>query len=118
MLADIATMRRRTLQGTILTLGKAEWRVTREWAAVRDARGTVGEVWDAGGWSRAARFHRRRGAGAGTGGGLGAGWRAAGLPRQTLMATPAVWREGVLLAAPVAGFGHGWTARIVAPFPA
>lgn len=112
---DMAAARRRTLQGTILTRGKAEWRVTREWAAVRDLRAPVGEIWD------------RRWLVEGPGGEVRAlgeavdavtGWRAAGLPRQTLMASPAVWRDGVLVAAPVAGFGQGWTARIVTDWPA
>jgi tRNA(Ile)-lysidine synthase len=41
-------------------------------------------------------------------------WRAKGIPRETLLATPAVWRagragaEGGLLAAPFLGLGEGW----------
>ena len=43
-------------------------------------------------------------------------WRAVGLPRKTLLATPAIRKGGVLIAAPVAGFGAEWVARIVADF--
>ncbi|MBE0413503.1 tRNA lysidine(34) synthetase TilS [Yoonia sp.] len=45
-----------------------------------------------------------------------ANWRAAGLPRTSLMASPSVWRDDTLIAAPVAGVGNGWSARIVADF--
>jgi tRNA(Ile)-lysidine synthase len=112
-LADLQTARRRTLQGTILTRGKGEWRVTREWAAVRNACAHVGEVWD-GRWLVEGPAGEVRALGAAVD--LVPDWRGAGLPRQTLMATPAVWREGTLVAAPVAGYGDGWTARIVADF--
>jgi tRNA(Ile)-lysidine synthase len=115
VLDDMAAARRRTLQGTILTRGKTEWRVTREWAAVRDLRAPVGEIWD-GRWLVEGPGGEVRALGAAVD--AVTGWRAAGLPRQTLMASPAVWRDGMLVAAPVAGFGQGWTARIVTDWPA
>ncbi|SEV89374.1 tRNA(Ile)-lysidine synthase [Cognatiyoonia koreensis] len=43
-------------------------------------------------------------------------WRETGLPRASLMATPAVWRGDMLIAAPLAGDSRGWTAQIVADF--
>lgn len=39
------------------------------------------------------------------------GWREAGMPRVSLLASPAVWRGGDLVAAPVAGLSNGWTAE-------
>jgi tRNA(Ile)-lysidine synthase len=39
-------------------------------------------------------------------------WRASGLSRQSLMASPAVWKGDTLVAAPLAGVGEGWTVRI------
>ncbi|KQI71218.1 hypothetical protein AN191_14430 [Loktanella sp. 5RATIMAR09] len=45
-----------------------------------------------------------------------ADWRAAGLPRTSLMASPAVWQGDRLIAAPLAGLSQGWSARIVADF--
>lgn len=42
-------------------------------------------------------------------------WRASGLPREVLAVTPAVWRGAVLLAAPLAGWANGWSARLDAP---
>lgn len=43
-------------------------------------------------------------------------WRATGLSRQSLMASPSLWRGTALIAAPVAGFANGWNALIVADF--
>ncbi len=43
-------------------------------------------------------------------------WRAAGLPREVLVVTPALWEGTALIAAPVAGMGRDWSARIAAPF--
>ncbi|MEJ6397183.1 tRNA lysidine(34) synthetase TilS [Yoonia sp. 208BN28-4] len=43
-------------------------------------------------------------------------WRECGLSRQTLMTTPAIFDGDTLIAAPVAGYSQGWTARIVADF--
>jgi tRNA(Ile)-lysidine synthase len=111
-LADMAAARRRTLQGTILTRGRDLWRVSREWAAVQDLRVPVGKVWD-GRWMVEGPEGEVRALGAAVA--QVPGWRDAGLPRATLLASPAVWRGGALVAAPVAGFGRDWTARIVAP---
>ena len=44
------------------------------------------------------------------------GWRDVGVPRASLMASPAVWRGDCLIAAPVAGYNQGWSAQIVADF--
>lgn len=41
-------------------------------------------------------------------------WRAAPLPRASLLASPAIWQAGRLICAPLAGFGTGWHAQIVA----
>ena len=41
-------------------------------------------------------------------------WRETGLPRASLMASPAVWRDGALVAAPVAGLENGWRASATA----
>jgi tRNA(Ile)-lysidine synthase len=113
-LAEVAEGRRRTLQGAVLSRGRGVWRVTRELAAVRDLRVQVGEVWDR--WIVEGPEGEVRALGAAVDG--VPGWRAAGLPRATVMASPAVWRGETLVAAPVAGFGQGWTARIVTVWPA
>ena len=38
-------------------------------------------------------------------------WRETGLPRTSLMASPAVWRGNELISAPVAGLSGGWIAE-------
>ena len=43
-------------------------------------------------------------------------WRATGHSRDALLVSPAIWRGEVLIAAPLAGFANGWTARIDAGF--
>jgi tRNA(Ile)-lysidine synthase len=45
-------------------------------------------------------------------------WRATGLPRDTLVVSPAIWRGDALIAAPLAGFPQGWTAKIAQSFDA
>jgi tRNA(Ile)-lysidine synthase len=39
-------------------------------------------------------------------------WRETKVPRTSLMASPAVWRGEVLVAAPLAGLANGWEARL------
>ena len=38
--------------------------------------------------------------------------RDLGCPREVLQATPAIWNEDELIAAPVAGSGNGWNAAL------
>ena len=113
--AELATARRHSLQGTILTRTTAAWRVGREWVAVRDLRAPVGELWD-GRWRIEGPEVSGVEVRALGEAGLAAcpAWRATGLARATLVTTPAVWRGEVLVAAPLAGLGEGWHARIVA----
>ncbi|NNK78015.1 MAG: tRNA lysidine(34) synthetase TilS [Litoreibacter sp.] len=40
-------------------------------------------------------------------------WRAAGLPRASLAASPAIWKGPRLVAAPLAGLTNGWTATLL-----
>ncbi len=41
-------------------------------------------------------------------------WRETGHPRAALMASPAIWQDERLIAAPLAGLNAGWTARFAA----
>ena len=43
-------------------------------------------------------------------------WRASGLPRASLAATPAIWSDNRLESAPMAGFLNGWSAIIAQDF--
>lgn len=42
-------------------------------------------------------------------------WRESGLPRASLLAAPAVWSGGELVAAPLVGTGTGWRAEVSPP---
>lgn len=105
-----------TIGGCLLTRKGDDWRVTREFQAVQGMAGQTQDIWD-GRWRlngpHAPDLQVRA---------LGEGirdcpdWRDTGLPRTSLIATPAVWRDTTLIAAPVAGLSSGWTAQIVADF--
>jgi tRNA(Ile)-lysidine synthase len=74
----------------------------------------VGELWD-GRWRVIGQHAEVRALGAG----LRAcpNWRATGLPRAVLEVTPSVWQGETLLAAPLAGWPQGWSARLDAGPP-
>ncbi|SEI72607.1 tRNA(Ile)-lysidine synthase [Pseudooceanicola nitratireducens] len=105
------------VQGTRNTL-----RITREPAAVAGliARLTAepasgpGAVWD-GRWQLSGPFADTDEIRACGEAGLAAipDWRVTGLPRATLMATPAVWRGDRLIAAPLAGFASDFNATLL-----
>lgn len=40
------------------------------------------------------------------------GWRNSGLPRTSLLSSPAVWAQDALVAAPLAGLSAGWQANL------
>lgn len=42
-------------------------------------------------------------------------WRATGLPREVLLASPALWQGDQLIAAPLAGYGAGYSAKSLLP---
>ncbi|MEX1661643.1 tRNA lysidine(34) synthetase TilS [Thioclava sp. 15-R06ZXC-3] len=103
-----------TLHGCHITQDERQLIVSRELKAVADLRVPIDESWD--NW-------RLEGPGATYAPGLeiaalGAqglcdcvNWRATGLPRETVLASPAVWAQEKLVAAPIAGFENGWKAR-------
>ncbi|MGR3659971.1 MAG: tRNA lysidine(34) synthetase TilS [Paracoccaceae bacterium] len=102
-----------TLCGCRILSGSDGIRVVRELQAVKDLRCGVDDLWD----------RRWRISGTGTEGyeiaALGENglkecgeWRETGLSRAGLLASPAVWQEGALIAAPLAGFSNGWGAEL------
>lgn len=103
-----------TLSGCLLTVANGRLRVTREYAAVANSVAT-GKVWDDrwqvdGPWQDGMEIRA-----------LGEeglrqleDWRAAHLPRASLLSSPSVWMGETLVAAPLVGFGVGWTANISA----
>lgn len=105
-----------TLQGCLGYVHRGRYRLTREYAAVQDARGAPDRPWDgrwrfSGGTGRPVEIRA-----------LGPqGWRqladrgASPLPYRSAIAAPAVWEGGRLVAAPLAGQAAGWQVRMCRP---
>ncbi|MFC2966488.1 tRNA lysidine(34) synthetase TilS [Acidimangrovimonas pyrenivorans] len=108
---------RRTLAGCLISGTADSVRISREYRAVRDSRCPTDRLWD-----------RRWALSGPDSGGIPEGlelralgedglaacpdWRQTGLPRDSLLATPAVWRGAELVAAPLAGRPGDWTAEL------
>ncbi|MBR9844300.1 MAG: tRNA lysidine(34) synthetase TilS, partial [Rhodobacteraceae bacterium] len=112
MLAQIGVGQGGTLAGCVLTVRASVLRIARELAAVIGVENT-GPVWD-GRWYVEGPWQGDETLRALGEDGLAeiVDWRAAGMPRQSLLASPSVWRGGVLIAAPLAGHGAGWQVRL------
>jgi tRNA(Ile)-lysidine synthase len=97
-----------TLQGCLLHAGATWARIGREYNAVARLRVPARDVWD-GRW----RLQGPAPEGAeiavlGPAGLRGCpDWRASGLAHASALASPALWRDGMLLAAPLVGWGNG-----------
>ncbi|MEL7117515.1 MAG: tRNA lysidine(34) synthetase TilS [Pseudomonadota bacterium] len=107
-----------TLHGCVITKIEGKdglsdhWRVTREYNAVKDVVCGPDEVWDSR-WhlvGPSAPGHEVRALGEAVS--HCPNWRETGLPRQSLRASPAIWRGDDLVAAPLAGLNPEWTAAL------
>lgn len=112
-LAALDRAPRATLQGCLISQEGGRLRIAREPAAVARITAPPGAPWD-GRWrlvGPAAPGMELRALGEA---GLAEcpGWRETGLPRASLLASPAVWQGDRLVAAPLAGRPGGWTARL------
>ncbi|TYB80940.1 tRNA lysidine(34) synthetase TilS [Maritimibacter fusiformis] len=107
----IAAGRAHTLHGCLIQPGDTDLRVSREYAAVKHLATPLTAPWD-------NRWQVTGPDPALTVAALGEGlrdcpdWRDTGLPRTTLMASPAVWDGPRLIAAPLAGLAQGHAATI------
>lgn len=103
-----------TLHGCEMTVTEDTLRFTREAQAVDGLISPAGEIWDGrwkleGPWPDGAKIAML----GETGLAECPDWRQSGLPATSLKASPAVWRDGHLVAAPLAGLGNGWTASLL-----
>lgn len=103
---------RTTLHGCLLVPGK-DWRITREFHAVAQLTGSAAGLWD-GRWQITGPLDGVEIRALGPRGlQYIPDWRDAGLPRATLLASPAVWRGDALVAAPLLGYGTCWKANLI-----
>lgn len=116
VMAAIDAGRDATLAGCRIRVSDAVFRVVREPRAVGGPC-IAGHLWD-GRWQVLGPFAAGQEVRA-----LGADglrkckdWKSTGFSRDSLLVSPSVWYNEVLIAAPVAGFGTEFSARIVAPF--
>lgn len=103
-----------TLHGCRILVDEAKIRITREANAVVTLRVQTGQIWDR--WELMPDAPPPLSAYIGALGAVGLklcpDWRASGLPRASLLASPAVWDGENLLCAPLAGVENGWKTRI------
>ncbi|AZQ66398.1 tRNA lysidine(34) synthetase TilS [Silicimonas algicola] len=117
MRSALAQAERHTLQGCLVSReicphgSGHRLRITREFRTVETLRSPTDSVWD-GRWRLDGPHSADLEIGA-LGQGLSAcpDWRDTGLPRTSLLASPAIWRGDTLIAAPLAGLPNGWTAQ-------
>jgi tRNA(Ile)-lysidine synthase len=113
LLAAIGAGRGGTLSGCRVTLQRTTLRVAREWQAVRGTAAAPGQLWDRRWLLTGPEFKGLEVRALGEAGLCAVGdWRRSGLPRATLLASPSVWRDEVLVAAPLVRNAPGWTARL------
>lgn len=111
--AALAATKRSTLGGCVLSANKRDIRISREVQAVKTVISAITAPWD-------RRWHLSGPAVPGLivqalgepGLAQCPDWRATGLPRATLLASPSVWRGTALVAAPHAGRADGWSAEL------
>lgn len=109
----ILAARAHTLNGCLVSVDRASVRIAREFNAVKDLVAAAGRPWDA----RWQVSGPRKGVTIRALGEAGLAqcpdWRETGLPRSSLLASPAVYDGASLVAAPLARREPAWTATLV-----
>lgn len=107
-----------TLAGCLISPDGDRVRITREYRAVAGLNASPEELWDAR-WRLVPTDMSGATATSGTVRALGESglkmcpdWRETGLPRATLLASPALFLGDALVAAPLAGYSQGWQAEL------
>ncbi|QUS36803.1 tRNA lysidine(34) synthetase TilS [Falsirhodobacter algicola] len=104
-----------SVQGCGMVAQNGRFRLYRDWSAVRGLRVPVGARWDRWRLTGPAQDGVTIAALGPEGLLCCPEWRAEGLPRRSLMASPAVWEGANLVAAPLAGRAEGWSAALDPP---
>jgi tRNA(Ile)-lysidine synthase len=113
---EMSQQQRLTRAGCLILKRKGHYRITREYDAVKDLRGPTDAVWDTRWQLEGPHAPDLEVRALGESVRLLPEWRKTGLPRPTLMASPAVWRGDLLVAAPLAEYNPDWRVQIVADF--
>lgn len=102
-----------TLNGSLVTKTRKELRIAREFNAVKNITCATTDLWD-GRWSLDGPHGDDLMIAALGEKGVNQcpDWRDTGLPRTSLLASPAVWKGDELVAAPLAGLPNGWCATL------
>ncbi|MEL6511367.1 MAG: tRNA lysidine(34) synthetase TilS [Pseudomonadota bacterium] len=103
-----------TLHGALVVSDAKTLRITREAAALRDADCGPDALFDDR-WTMIGPMQSNDRVRALGDAGIAQleDWRSSGLPRASLAASPAIWRDGALIAAPLAHFNPEWRAELV-----
>lgn len=101
-----------TLHGCRILVSKAEICVTREHQAVKDTVCPSDGIWDQR-WEFSGPHEKGMEIRPLGEAGLAAcpDWRSTDMPRASLLATPAIWQNQTLIAAPLAGLPNGWVTN-------
>ncbi len=113
---DVADQQRKTIAGCMILKRKGQFRITREYNAVKDLVTATDALWDTRWRLEGPHAPDLKIRALGEAIGQLPDWRETGLPRPTLTASPSVWRGDMLVAAPLARYNDEWTAQIVADF--
>ena len=113
LMAGLSAGQGGTLAGCRATAQTGTIRLAREFAAVHQISAAPGALWD-GRWcltGQGAPGAQIRALGP-DGRAFCPKWRESGLPLHSVEASPAVWQDADLIAAPLAGYPNGWSAQL------
>ena len=113
---DVVGQQRKTLAGCLIMKRKGHYRITREYNAVKDMVTATDALWDTRWRLEGPHAPDLEVRALGESVSTLPDWRETGLPRPTLMASPAVWRGDLLVAVPLVGYNRDWSVQIVADF--
>lgn len=103
-----------TVGGCRAVFHRGTMRLTREWKAVAETRCEAGETWDGRWLLTGPRDENLEIAALGEAGlEYCSNRKATGRPAASLIASPAVWKNDELIAAPLAGLSNGWSAKLI-----
>lgn len=112
-LKAVLSGQKRTLHGAVINPEKNGFRVSREYQSVQETHCEPQALWDRRWRIKGPDIKGITVKSLGASGLLNCPeWRQVGLPRNSLMASPALWQNDILMAAPLAGQAKEWDVRL------